>query len=215
MFYFPVLSNVIIGASPERLIRVQNKHITVNPIAGTRKRTEEKTDEAITTDLLNDKKELAEHMMLVDLARNDVGAVSVPGSVRVSELMRVKHYSQVSHITSTVTGQLQEKYDALDAFAASFPAGTLSGAPKVRAMQIIDELETSRRGLYGGAICRLDSLDNLDSCIAIRMAVLNNGTATVRAGGGIVYDSCPLAEAHETRQKARSLLEAIAQAHGE
>lgn len=215
MFYFPTESSVIIGASPERLIQVRNKQVTVNPIAGTRKRTGEKSDEAITADLLNDDKELAEHMMLVDLARNDVGAVSDPGSVRVNKLLHVKHYSHVSHITSTVTGQLQEKYDALDALAATFPAGTLSGAPKIRAMQIIDELEISSRGLYGGVICRLDSSGNLDSCIAIRMAVLNNGSATVRTGAGIVYDSNPAAEAQETHHKARSLLDAIAQAHGE
>jgi len=215
MFYFPTETSVIIGASPERFIRVHNKQVTLNPIAGTRKHTGERTDEAITDDLLNDKKELAEHMMLVDLARNDVGAVSDPGSVQVSELLHVKHYSHISHITSTVTGKLQKKYDALDAFAAAFPAGTLSGAPKIRAMQIIDELETSRRGLYGGAICRLDSLGNFDSCIAIRMAVLKNGIATIRTGAGIVYDSNPAAEAQETHQKARSMLDAIAQAHGE
>ncbi len=215
MFYFPTETNVIMGASPERFIRVHNNQVTVNPIAGTRKLTEETTRDAITADLLSDKKELAEHMMLVDLARNDVGAVSDPGSVQVNELLQVKHYSHVSHITSTVSGQLQEKYDALDAFAAAFPAGTLSGAPKIRAMQIIDELETSRRGLYGGAICRLDSLGNFDSCIAIRMAVLKNGIATIRTGAGIVYDSNPAAEAQETHQKARSMLDAIAQAHGE
>lgn len=214
MFYFSIGENVILGASPERLIKVHDKKVTVNPIAGTRKRTGETTDDAITTDLLNDKKELAEHMMLVDLARNDVGAVSQPGSVKVSELLQVKHYSHVSHITSTVTGLLQEKYDALDAFQASFPAGTLSGAPKIRAMQIIDELETSRRGLYGGAICRLDSLGNLDSCIAIRMATLKHGIATIRTGAGIVYDSNPANEARETEQKARSMLDAIAKAHG-
>jgi anthranilate synthase component I len=215
MFYFPTEASVIIGASPERFIRVHNKQVTVNPIAGTRKHTGETTDEAISADLLNDKKELAEHMMLVDLARNDVGAVSNPASVQVRELLHVKHYSHVSHITSTVSGQLQEKYHALDAFAAAFPAATLSGAPKIRAMQIIDELETSRRGLYGGAICRLDSLGNLDSCIAIRMAVLQNGIATIRTGAGIVYDSNPADEAQETHQKARSMLDAIAQAHGE
>ena len=169
MFYFPTETSVIIGASPERFIRVHNKQVTVNPIAGTRKRTDERPDEVIAADLLNDKKECAEHMMLVDLARNDVGVVSEPGSVEVSELLHVKHYSHVSHITSTVTGKLQEKYDAFDAFVAAFPAGTLSGAPKIRAMQIIDELETSRRGLYGGAICRLDSIGNLDSGIAIRL----------------------------------------------
>ncbi len=215
MFYFPTESSIIIGASPERLICVHHKEVSINPIAGTRKRTDEKTDAAIAADLLNDTKELAEHMMLVDLARNDVGAVSVPGSVHVSELLNVKHFSHVSHITSTVIGQLQEKYDALDAFSAAFPAGTLSGAPKIRAMQIIDELENSRRGLYGGAMCRIDALGNLDSCIAIRMAVLQNGIATIRTGAGIVYDSNAFTELQETYQKARSILEAIAKAHGE
>ena len=215
MFYFPTESQVIIGASPERFVRVHNNQVTVNPIAGTRKRTGEKTDAAIAADLLSDKKEIAEHMMLVDLARNDVGAVSVPGSVQVYELMHVKHYSHVSHITSTVTGQLQDKFDALDAFSAAFPAGTLSGAPKIRAMQIIDELETSRRGLYGGSVCRLDALGNVDSCIAIRMAILKNGIATIRTGAGIVFDSNPFSEAQETHQKARSMLDAIDMAHGE
>lgn len=215
MFYFPTNSGVFIGASPERMIRVHHQQVTVNPIAGTRKTTEASTNEAIAAALLNDKKELAEHMMLVDLARNDVGMVSEPASVHVSELLHVKHYSHISHITSTVTGKLQEKYDAFDAFAAAFPAGTLSGAPKIRAMQLIDELEVSRRGLYGGAICRLDSLGNFDSCIAIRMARLKDGIATIRTGAGIVYDSNPTAEAEETRQKAQSILDAIAQAHGE
>lgn len=215
MFYFPTKNNVMIGASPERFIRVHNKQVTVNPIAGTRKSTADTTHEQIKKDLLTNHKELAEHMMLVDLARNDVGAVSLPGSVQVNELLHVKHFSHVSHITSTISGQLQENYDAFDAFAAAFPAGTLSGAPKIRAMQIIDELETSRRGLYGGAMCRFDSLGNFDSCIAIRMAVLQDGIATVRAGGGIVYDSDPAAEAQENRQKAQSMLDAIAKAHGE
>jgi anthranilate synthase component I len=214
-FYFPSGAGVVIGASPERLIRVHNGQITVNPIAGTRKRNGEKSDQAISDELLHDKKELAEHMMLVDLARNDVGAVSDPGSVQVNELLKVKHYSHVSHITSSVSGRIQDKYDALDALVAAFPAGTLSGAPKIRAMQIIDELEASRRGMYGGAICRLDAAGNLDSCIAIRMAVLRNGIATVRAGAGIVFDSNPAAEAQETRQKAGSVLDAIARAHGE
>ncbi len=215
MFYFPTEKYCIVGASPERFIRVDNKQVTVNPIAGTRKRISETTDSEIENDLLNDKKELAEHMMLVDLARNDVGAVSEAGTVNVKELLQVKHYSHISHITSTVTGKLKEKCDAFDAFAAAFPAGTLSGAPKIRAMEIIDELETSRRGLYGGAICRLDLSANFDSCIAIRMAVLKDGIATIRTGAGIVYDSNPASEAQETHQKARSMLDAIAQAHGE
>ncbi|MEN9450864.1 MAG: anthranilate synthase component [Pseudomonadota bacterium] len=213
MFYFTSGANVIMGASPERLVSVNNKKITVNSIAGTRKRMKERSDRSIEEDLLNDPKERAEHMMLVDLARNDVGAVSVPGRVHLKEFFQVKHYSHVSHITSTVTGELQEKYDALDAFAAVFPAGTLSGAPKIRAMQIINELENTSRGLYGGAICRIDALGNLDSCIAIRMAILQEGIATIRTGAGIVYDSNPAAEAQETYQKASAMLDAITRAH--
>ncbi len=215
MFYFPTQTNVIIGASPERLVSVHNKEVTVNPLAGTVKHTALRSDYEIMHDLLSDKKELAEHMMLVDLARNDVGVVSEPGSVVVRDLLQVKHYSHVSHITSTVTGKIQEKYDAFDAFAAAFPAGTLTGAPKIRAMEIIDELESSSRGLYGGAICRIDSVGNFDSCIAIRMAVLQDGVATVRTGAGVVYDSNPAKEAQETGIKAQSMLNAIAVAHGE
>ena len=147
--------------------------------------------------------------MLVDLARNDVGHVSKPGTVEVTELLKVKHFSHVSHITSTVTGQLRESLDAFDALAATFPAGTLSGAPKIRAMEIIDELEWTGRGLYGGAICRMDYQGNLDSCIAFRMAVIQDGVATVRAGAGVVFDSNPHMEADETRHKALSMLSAI------
>lgn len=215
MFYFPGKAQTIIGASPERLVRVHDNKITVNPIAGTRRRMDDKSDAAISADLLSDKKELAEHMMLVDLARNDVGAVSKPGTVKVDEMLQVKHYSHVSHITSTVSGQLQEKQDAFAALKAAIPAGTLSGAPKIRAMQIISELEKNPRGLYGGAVCRFDLSDNFDSCIAIRMAVLQDGMATVRTGAGIVYDSDPHAEAQETYHKASALLNAIAKAHGE
>ncbi len=215
MFYFPIYDIIIMGASPERLIRVHNKEVTVNPIAGTRKKTVDRSDQNMTNELLSDKKELAEHMMLVDLARNDVGAVCEPGSVKVCDFLQVKHYSHLSHITSTVTGKLKEKYDALDALKAAFPAGTLSGAPKIRAMEIIDELELSHRGLYGGALCRIDASGNFDSCIAIRMAVLKEGVATIRTGAGIVYDSNPAAEAQETVLKAQSMLNAISAAHGE
>ncbi len=215
MFYFPTEAGVILGASPERMVSVINREITVNPIAGTRTRLHGNTDEFITEELLSDIKELAEHMMLIDLARNDVGSVSKPGSVAVNELLQVKHYSHVSHIVSTVKGQLKDNLDAFDAFSAAFPMGTLSGAPKIRAMEIIDELETSRRGIYGGAICRIDALGNLDSCIAIRMASLRDGVATIRVGAGIVYDSDPASEVEETRQKAKAMLHAIAEAHGE
>ncbi len=209
MFYFPFEQSVIVGASPEKLISVRQRNVTINPIAGTRPRTQNSNDQQISDELLNDKKERAEHMMLVDLARNDLGAVCMPGTIKVQELMQVKHFSHVSHITSVVTGQLREDKDTFDALAATFPAGTLSGAPKIRAMEIIDELETSRRGIYGGAICRIDNQGNLDSCIAIRMAVLTAGEATIRTGAGIVYDSNPESEARETRYKAQSVLEAI------
>lgn len=209
MFYLPIDNAVMIGASPERLISVHNRQVTINPIAGTRRRSSETEDQKIAADLLSDEKECAEHMMLVDLGRNDLGAVCKPGTVKVSELLKVRHFSHVSHITSNITGQLRDDKDALDALTAAFPAGTLSGAPKIRAMEIIDELETSKRGIYGGIICRLDYQGNFDSCIAIRMAVLKDGIATVRTGAGIVYDSNPQAEADETRHKARGILEAL------
>lgn len=210
MFYLPFGDSVILGASPEQLISVRNGEVAINPIAGTRQRSPTSNDQQIADELLNDPKEQAEHMMLVDLARNDLGAVCKPGSIEIQELLCIKHFSHVSHITSVITGQLREDKDAFDALAAAFPAGTLSGAPKIRAMQIIDELETSKRGMYGGTICRIDYQGNLDSCIAIRMAVLEDGIATVRAGAGVVYDSNPQSEANETRQKAQSLLDAIA-----
>jgi len=212
LFYLATEQCHLIGASPEALVRVHQQEVMINPIAGTRRRSPDRSPEEIRTELLADKKEVAEHMMLVDLARNDIGAVCEPGSIHVADLLNVRHFSHVSHITSTVTGRLRQHIDNLTALTAAFPAGTLSGAPKIRAMEIIDELETSRRGLYGGAICRLDLQHNLDSCIAIRMAVLKDGIATVRAGAGIVYDSNPAAEAHETRHKAQALLDAIAKA---
>lgn len=209
MFYFPVNNSIIVGASPEKFISVHHREVAINPIAGTRPRTNKTNDHDITNSLLSDEKECAEHMMLVDLARNDLGVVCKPGSIKIKELLQVKHFSHVSHITSVITGRLREDQDAFDALAAAFPAGTLSGAPKIRAMQIIDELETSTRGMYGGIICRIDYQGNLDSCIAIRMAMLNEGVATVRTGAGIVYDSNSTAEANETRQKAQSILAAL------
>jgi anthranilate synthase component 1 len=209
MFYIAINDHVLMGASPERLLRVQDGVMDVHPIAGTRACHQASDRAAIETSLLNDKKELAEHMMLVDLARNDLGSVCEVGSVQVQECAKVKHFSHVSHITSRVTGKLLPEKNALHALAAVFPAGTLTGAPKIRAMQIIDELEDNQRGMYGGAICRLDYQGNLDSCIAIRMAVLKDHIATVRAGAGIVFDSDPLTEANETRQKATGILEAL------
>ncbi|HBI22502.1 MAG TPA: anthranilate synthase component I [Legionella sp.] len=211
MFYLPYNDSIILGASPEKLIRVHDREVSINPIAGTRQRMNKTAIESqrIRDELLSDEKEQAEHMMLVDLARNDLGAVCKPGSIQIKALLNIKHFSHVSHITSVITGQLRDDMDAFDALAAAFPAGTLSGAPKIRAMQIIDALETSRRGMYGGAICRFDYQGNLDSCIAIRMAVLQDGVATVRTGAGIVYDSDPQSEANETRQKAQSVLDAL------
>jgi anthranilate synthase component 1 len=210
MFYLPLDTGVIAGASPEKLISVRKREVETHPIAGTRPRIQsENTDKQIEEALLNDKKEVAEHIMLVDLARNDIGRVCKAGSVKVHEFLKVKHFSHISHITSVVTGKLDENKDALDALKAAFPAGTLSGAPKIRAMEIIDEIETSRRQLYGGAICRIDVQGNLESCIAIRFALLKNNIATVRTGAGIVYDSHPKSEANETKQKAKSILEAI------
>ncbi len=210
MFYFPLESGVMVGASPEKLITVRQGQIEINPIAGTRARLSVADEEKNAAELLADEKELAEHMMLVDLARNDLGIVCEPGSIEVKRLLQVRHFSHVTHLTSVVTGRLQEDKDALDALQATFPAGTVSGAPKIRAMELIDSLETSRRGLYGGAFCRLDAEGNFDSCIAIRMAILRDGVATIRTGAGIVADSNPESEAAETRQKARGVLSAIA-----
>ena len=180
------------------------------PIAGTRPRGKGiEEDNLFARQLLEDPKEEAEHMMLVDLARNDLGSIARPGSVYVDKLKGIQRFSHVMHLVSFVKGSIQDKSDALDALRACFPAGTLSGAPKIRAMEIIDELEVSRRGLYGGAVCFIDAGGNLDSCIAIRMATIEDGVATVRTGAGVVYDSIPQMEAEETRHKAQCVLEAI------
>lgn len=214
MFYFPMGDTVVVGASPECLVKVEAGEVSVHAIAGTRPRPNAAAEAGIEVELQQDPKEVAEHMMLVDLARNDVGRVSVPGSVEVKNLKKIKHYSHVSHMTTEVRGKIAENLDAIDVFAGIFPAGTLTGAPKIRAMEIIDELEISARGLYGGAICRIDGAGNFDSCIAIRMALLKQGIASIRTGAGIVYDSQPSAEAAETRQKAAGMLAALALAEG-
>ncbi len=213
MFYIDAGDFVIAGASPEKQISLDGNKIEICPLAGTRLRGS-RPDSEVEADLLGDPKERAEHMMLVDLARNDLGIVSEAGSVRVEELMQVHKFSHVLHLSSSVTGTLVNGKDAFDILRSSFPAGTLSGAPKIRAMEIIDQLEPSRRGLYGGAVCSIDSDGNLNSCIAIRMAVMRDGIATVRAGAGIVADSDPAEEAAETRHKAKSVMEAIALAQG-
>ncbi len=217
-YHFYIQNNdiTIVGASPEKIVSLHNHIIESTPLAGTRPRNIEieVDDETVAEELMNDHKEIAEHMMLVDLARNDVGAVSKAGTVKVTEQPHTVNFSHVMHIASTVQGAIAEKFDALDVLKATFPAGTLSGAPKIRAMEIIDELENSRRGVYGGAIVALDREDNLDTCIAIRTAVIKNGVAKIRAGGGVVYDSNPTAEAQETRHKARSIMTAIKTAEG-
>ncbi|MFN2388858.1 MAG: anthranilate synthase component I, partial [Actinomycetota bacterium] len=199
------------GSSPEPLVRVQEGAIVTRPIAGTRPRgVDEADDEALAADLMSDDKERAEHVMLVDLARNDVGRVARYSSVSVEELMVVERYSHVMHIVSSVTGRLRDDKTAFDALTACFPAGTVSGAPKVRAMQIIDSLERTRRGPYAGAVGYLDFSGNLDTCITIRTIVATGGRAYVQAGAGVVADSVPAAEADETRRKAEVLLQAVA-----
>lgn len=204
----------LVGSSPELLVRVADKRVTVRPIAGTRPRgrTPEE-DNALSDELLADEKERAEHVMLVDLGRNDVGRLAEYGSVEVTDLMVVERYSHVFHIVSQVEGRLRAEYSALDAFRAVFPAGTMSGAPKVRAMEIIDELEPERRGAYAGALGYIAAGDQrMDLAITIRTCVIADGVASVQAGGGIVYDSVPEMEWEETENKARAMLTAIGRA---
>ena len=203
----------IVGSSPEALVTVRDGRATTHPIAGTRWRgATEEEDVLLEKDLLVDEKERAEHVMLVDLGRNDLGRVCEPGSVRVHGFFRVERHSHVMHLVSTVTGLLRAGCNAFDAVVACFPAGTLSGAPKPRAMEIIEELEPTRRGLYGGIVGYLDFAGDADTAIAIRTALVRNGVAYVQAGGGIVADSDPLAEDAECLNKARAVLSAIATA---
>ena len=200
----------VVGSSPEALVTVEDRQCTVHPIAGTRQRGRDaQEDRELALDLLADHKERAEHVMLVDLARNDLGRVCEPGSVDVTEFMEIERYSHVMHIVSSVVGRLNEDSSALDALRATFPAGTLSGAPKVRAMEIIDELEPDRRGLYGGVVGYVDFRGNLDMAIAIWTAVIQDGVAHVQAGAGIVADSDPEAEAQECVNKAGAVLAAL------
>jgi anthranilate synthase component 1 len=193
---------------------VQDGEAYYRPIAGTRPRgRDEKEDQRLAAELAADPKERAEHIMLVDLGRNDLGRVSEYGSVRVERLEFIEHYSHVMHLVSALRGRLRRGVDCLDALTACFPAGTVSGAPKVRAMEIIDELEPTRRGIYAGAILYMDFSGNLDSCIAIRTMVVKNGVASVQAGGGIVADSAPEREYQESVNKARALIAALEIAH--
>ena len=200
----------VLGSSPEMLVRVSNRNLEYRPIAGTHPRgKDEAADAALEKKMLADEKERAEHVMLVDLGRNDLGRVSEYGSVKVRNLMFVERYSHVMHIVSALEGKLRPELSAMDAFAACFPAGTLSGAPKVRAMQIIEELEPARRGTYGGAVLYADFADNLDSCIAIRTLLMKGKKAYLQAGAGIVADSDPQREFEETENKSRALLRAV------
>jgi anthranilate synthase component 1 len=192
------------------LVRVKGRKLEYRPIAGTRWRGRDEAEDArIEAELLADEKERAEHVMLVDLGRNDVGRVSEYGSVKVRDLMFVERYSHVMHLVSAIEGKLRSELDALDAFASCFPAGTLSGAPKVRAMEIIEELEPLRRGVYGGAVLYADHAGNLDSCIAIRTMYMNGKKAFVQAGAGIVADSVPEQEYQESVNKAAAVLRAV------
>ncbi|MEO8435182.1 MAG: anthranilate synthase component I family protein [Pyrinomonadaceae bacterium] len=210
MYFLRLADETIIGASPEMLVRCHGQRLDYRPIAGTRKRgATEAEDWMLGEELRSDDKEVAEHTMLVDLGRNDLGRVSDYGSVQVEELMNIERYSQVQHLVTSLRSRLRDGLDRFDALAACFPAGTVTGAPKIRAMEIIRELEPSRRGVYAGAILYADYADNLDSCIAIRTIVMNDGKASVQAGAGIVADSVPEREYEETVNKAQALFRAI------
>ncbi|MGC6517686.1 MAG: anthranilate synthase component I [Candidatus Puniceispirillaceae bacterium] len=209
LFYFAMDDVSIVGSSPEILVRLRDGEVTIRPIAGTRKRgVDEAEDKANAADLLADVKERAEHLMLLDLGRNDVGRVSKPGTVRVISDYVIEYYSHVMHIASEVRGQIRDGFDGIDAMLAGFPAGTVSGAPKIRAMEIIDELEPDKRGIYAGAIGYIGATGDIDTCIALRTAVIKDGKMHVQAGAGVVYDSVDQNEHEECENKARALLRA-------
>ena len=211
MFYLDLDDFHVVGSSPEILVRLEDGIVTVRPIAGTRPRgKDEAEDQALETDLLADPKELAEHLMLIDLGRNDAGRVSQTGSVELTEKMIVERYSHVMHIVSNVTGRIKDDMSAIDVLRATFPAGTVSGAPKIRAMEIIDELEPVKRGVYAGAVGYLSWSGNMDTAIAIRTAVIKDGTLNIQAGAGIVADSIPENEWAETMSKGRAIFRAVA-----
>jgi anthranilate synthase component 1 len=210
MFYLKSPACTLIGSSPEILCRVQDRMMTSRPLAGTRRRgVTEEEDAALEKELLADPKERAEHIMLVDLHRNDVGRVAKVGSVKISDVMTVERYSHVMHIVSHVTGELADDMTSFDALRVSLPVGTVSGAPKLRAMQIIDELEPTKRGPYGGAVGYADFAGNMDTCIALRTIVWKNGVYDVQAGAGVVADSIPSQEYEETMNKAKAMLKAV------
>ena len=210
MFFLDLEDLFIIGASPELLVRVEDGEVTIHPIAGTRRRgLDPHSDQQLADELQHDPKERAEHVMLVDLGRNDVGRVSAPGSVQVTQFMEIERYSHVMHLVSNVTGQLRPELTPYDALRAGFPAGTVSGAPKIRAMEIISELEETQRGVYAGAVGYFSHSGNLDTAIALRTMVMRDGRAYIQAGGGIVADSQPAEEYSESLNKARALLRAL------
>jgi anthranilate synthase component 1 len=210
MYFLRCGDTTVVGASPEVMVRLEGGRIDLRPIAGTRRRgATEEEDQALAEELLADPKERAEHIMLVDLGRNDVGRVSQPGSVQVSELMVIERYSHVMHIVSNVRGALSGGRDSYDVIRACFPAGTVSGAPKIRAMEIVDELEPTRRGPYAGAVGYFGFSGNMDTCITIRTLVIKKGVAYIQAGGGVVADSDPAAEYQETVNKAKAMLRAV------
>jgi anthranilate synthase component 1 len=216
MYFLDLDDFHIVGSSPEILARVEDEEVTVRPIAGTRKRgATEAEDKALEKELLADPKEIAEHLMLIDLGRNDAGRVSETGTVKLSDKMIVERYSHVMHIVSNVTGRLKEGTSCLDVLRATLPAGTLSGAPKIRAMEIIDELEPVKRGVYGGAVGYLSFNGNMDTAIAIRTAVIKDKTLHIQAGGGIVADSVPRLEWKETMNKGRAIFRAVAMTYND
>ncbi|MCH2547035.1 MAG: anthranilate synthase component I [Alphaproteobacteria bacterium] len=213
LFYLHFGEFSLVGSSPEILVRLRNGTVTMRPIAGTRKRGENmQQDEALAQDLLADPKELAEHLMLLDLGRNDVGRVSKTGTVKVTEKMKIERYSHVMHIVSNVEGELADEYDAVDALMAGFPAGTVSGAPKIRAMEIIDELEPERRSFYAGCSGYFSANGAMDTCISLRTGLIKDGMLYVQAGGGVVADSTGEGEYEESCNKAKALIKAAEQA---
>jgi len=214
LFYLDFEEFSVVGSSPEILVRVRDGEVTIRPLAGTRRRGKNsQEDNALAENLLNDPKELAEHLMLLDLARNDVGRVSEVGSVQVTAQFEIERYSHVMHLSSTVVGQISQDYDEIGALIAGFPAGTVSGAPKVRAMEIIDELEPTKRGIYAGCIGYFASNGTMDTCIALRTGVVKDGTLYVQAGVGVVADSDPEAEFQESIDKSQALIRAAEAAH--
>ncbi|MEO1016717.1 MAG: anthranilate synthase component I [Pseudomonadota bacterium] len=213
LFFLDLDGYALVGSSPEILVRLRDEQITIRPLAGTRRRgASAEEDQRLAAEMLADPKEIAEHIMLLDLGRNDVGRVAEVGSVNVTSKMNVEYYSHVMHIVSNVEGRIRPEYDALDALIAGFPAGTVSGAPKIRAMEIIEELESERRSFYAGTVGYFSADGNMDTCIALRTALVKNGEMIVQAGGGVVADSDPEAEYQESLNKAQALIRAAEEA---